>query len=335
MKKLSIIIPYHNEPEVRIALMFRSLNEQDGVDWNDIEIIVTNDHVSPKNMTDFFNSFDNIKDVIRYLECPVHVGPGPNRQFAIDNCFGEYVSFLDADDMLLDHESLNYMIESIRSGADVYISDEVVEIFNDTLGLFDRGLSPSKNMFVHGKIIKKRFLIDNKIRFNSKVVVFEDTLFMTLVKSHSNFTTEVIDPFYVYRFNNNSISRQLGRTKLTEKEIHHWIVLSPRTIESLQSLPNIEKTTIIKFYFNWLLDRYDNYANYSNSVGESELINQIGYLVKQVDPTLKLALTINTDTKNDIPYQDWLKSMVKKCDVEKTKLKYGFEDLCIHPYIVD
>ena len=65
MKKLSIIIPYHNEDEEKITPMFSSLDAQFNVDWDRVEILFSNDHNSPKNMNDFFKMFPKVNQVNR------------------------------------------------------------------------------------------------------------------------------------------------------------------------------------------------------------------------------------------------------------------------------
>ena len=47
-KKMSIIIPYHNEDINLLIPLFSSINTQIGINFDDIEIVMTNNCEEPK-----------------------------------------------------------------------------------------------------------------------------------------------------------------------------------------------------------------------------------------------------------------------------------------------
>ena len=66
--KLSIIVPYHNEDDSIIFPLFNSLNNQIDINFDDIEIIVSNDceiPASPKSLFD--GTFPNIQNRVKYI----------------------------------------------------------------------------------------------------------------------------------------------------------------------------------------------------------------------------------------------------------------------------
>lgn len=80
-KILSILIPYHNENENLFRPLLSSLNDQIGIDFNDIEIIISNNvekHLI-KDLEYLFMEYSNIYPQIKYIECPYKSSMGPNR----------------------------------------------------------------------------------------------------------------------------------------------------------------------------------------------------------------------------------------------------------------
>lgn len=331
MKKLSIIIPYHNEDEEKITPMFSSLDAQFNVDWSSVEILISNDHNSPKNMTDFFKLFPKVNQVLRYLQCPVHIGPGPNRQYAIDNSSGEYIMFLDADDELTRGDALNSILNSVDSN-DVYLSKILLE--TPESGGKELVISEANHRFLHGKIIKREFLEHNSIKFNHKLRIFEDSYYCALLYLHNPSLNETIPLFYRYKFNQDSVSRfNLNGGTLTYCA-KDWLLSTICVIESLQDSINVDKYEPIKFYLGYISNRYAEYKTYT---GEAKDIadDQIKYIVSSIDPTLKLALSMDIAPTGDTPYKEWLKNIVKNVDRKAIEKKYGFSPTTIKPYTMD
>ena len=99
--KLSIIVPYHNEDDSIIFPLFNSLNNQIDINFDDIEIIVSNNceiPVPPKSLFD--GTFPNIQNRIKYIISPIKNISGASRQFGVDKSKGKYLMFCDDDDFL-------------------------------------------------------------------------------------------------------------------------------------------------------------------------------------------------------------------------------------------
>jgi hypothetical protein len=63
--------------------------------------------------------------------------------------------------------------------------------------------------FVHGKVYRKQYLIDNNIRFNDSLTIHEDSYFVTLAQkcTDSSRIKYCPTPFYLWRWRNNSVCR--------------------------------------------------------------------------------------------------------------------------------
>lgn len=334
MKKLSIIIPYHNETETRISPMFRSMEEQKDIDWETIEIVVSNDHKEPKDMQKFFEQFPNICPHIKYLICPIHFGPGPNRQYAIDHCDGEYIAMWDSDDSLMDDISMKSILKSLSTNSDIYISKELVDEVDFETNRAATMLAPANNEFLHSKIYKKDYLIRNNIRFHNELYIFEDILFNLLIKILNNAAVEEINPYYHYIFNQNSISRDsIGNIKPAAKE--SWVKIIPYAIEHIQNSSNFGKMVPIELYLKCLLNRYEEYDSNVAMVGKETVKEQVGALVSLVDPTMKIARSIKVADVGDTPFTEWLKTMVNGTDINEIKKKYNMSSIKIRSYVLD
>lgn len=104
--KLSVIIPTFN----RTKLLFRSVNSILNQKIDNIEIIIVDDYT--KDQT------DEIKKIFKHLSCVKVVKswahkPSGARNIGVKNASGEYISFLDDDDMYLSGR-LNNMLTYIK-----------------------------------------------------------------------------------------------------------------------------------------------------------------------------------------------------------------------------
>ncbi len=99
MKKLSVIITHYREDETTCLACLNTLDMQVDCNWDDYEIIVVNDCSDRELPDSFFEQFKNLK--VQRLRTPVNGGPGVARQLGIDRSTGEYIFFIDIDDILV------------------------------------------------------------------------------------------------------------------------------------------------------------------------------------------------------------------------------------------
>lgn len=97
MPFLSIITPLHNKGAY-IAETIESVAGQSFVDW---EMIVVENHSSDGG-PEIVQEFAKGDSRIRYFEAPPEIrGPGSARNYGLERASGEWVLFLDADDLVL------------------------------------------------------------------------------------------------------------------------------------------------------------------------------------------------------------------------------------------
>ena len=117
--KLSIIVPVYNV-EKYIRLCMESIFKQ-GLDENDYEVIIVNDGTPDKSMemiTDIIVAHQNIHVINQENQ-----GLSVARNNGIAAAKGEYIQFLDSDDLLIDN-SLPYLLDKATSlKADLVVAD--------------------------------------------------------------------------------------------------------------------------------------------------------------------------------------------------------------------
>ena len=211
---LSVVIPQYKEDDHAVRRLLNSIDYQLNVDWNEVEVIVVNDHSDTLLSDKMLNSFENIKP--KYLKLEKNVGPGLARQAGLDAAQGEYVTFCDADDMYQNFGVFSLYIEEIKNKQPDIIQTQWIEEIRANVQDKD-GSTASKLVYIthdfestwmHGKVFKKQFLTDNNIRFSEKLLYHEDSYFLS---NAFEMTTKVVkDPVvtYVWTFDESSITRR-------------------------------------------------------------------------------------------------------------------------------
>ena len=95
--KLQLLIPQYSETEDIVKNMLDSIEIQQGVDFNEFEVLIGNDGSDTKLSAEFLNQYSYS---LKYFEFE-HTSPAGTRQRLFDKAIADYVMFCDADDMFL------------------------------------------------------------------------------------------------------------------------------------------------------------------------------------------------------------------------------------------
>ena len=95
MKKLDILVPQYKEDETVISKLLDSIALQQGINFDDIGVIIVNDGTDVILSDDFLKKY---KFDIKYIKAE-HKGISETRNRALDESEAEYVMFCDDDDM--------------------------------------------------------------------------------------------------------------------------------------------------------------------------------------------------------------------------------------------
>ena len=202
---IDIIIPAYNAHKT-IEQTLCSIAYQNISDKFNVYIVNDSSNKDYSKIVKFFEKFIKIKE----LKLKKNSGPGLARQFGIDNSNGDYIIFMDSDDCFSDCFSASFLYNAIKDGDyDVVISSIVEET---DYGFF---LHNNSKVWLHGKIYKRKYLIDNDIHFNNSRYD-EDNAFNQLIFL-GNPKEKVIDTkTYIRRNNPTSLTKKYDSKDLKD-----------------------------------------------------------------------------------------------------------------------
>lgn len=203
--KLQILIPQYKETDAIVKPLLDSIALQQNVDFNEIGVIIANDgsevHLSDEMLESYpFN--------VEYILAP-HGGVSATRNICLDHATADYVMFCDADDMFFSMCGLWMIFREIDTpgGFDSLVSTFVEETrIPDTneIVYINREMDST---FVHGKVHRRQYLLDNNIRWNPNLTIHEDSFFNIQCQSLSQNVKYSPTPFYLWRWRDDSVCR--------------------------------------------------------------------------------------------------------------------------------
>lgn len=216
-KTLQILIPQYEEKDEVLKPLLDSIALQQSVDFNEIGVIICNDGTDVHLSEDFLNSYPY--DIEYHLE--PHRGVSGTRQACFDYSTAEYVMFCDADDMFYNMCGLWILFREIKDNGGF---DSLVSAFTEETripskvnpdGTFDDTSEKvtvyvNRDMdstFVHGKVHRRQYLIDKKIKWNEKLTIHEDSYFNILCQNLSENVKYCQTPFYLWKWRDESVCR--------------------------------------------------------------------------------------------------------------------------------
>jgi glycosyltransferase involved in cell wall biosynthesis len=205
MKKLNILIPQYNESENDISTLLNSIAIQQNIDFKEIGVIICNDG-SDIILSDAFLKaypFD-----IQYFKEP-HKGVSATRNFLLDKSDAEYVMFCDADDMFYNACGLWILFREFNNEEFDTLISIFIEESKDQNGNVIYINHDMDSTFVHGKVHRKQYLIDNNIRFKDSLTIHEDSYF-TLLTQNCTEPSKIKycpTPFYLWKWRDESVCR--------------------------------------------------------------------------------------------------------------------------------
>lgn len=228
---IDIIIPIYNSGNT-LEKTLMSLKLQTLIDKINIYLIDDN---SIENYDELLNKYKDMN--INYLKLDKNVGPGQARQKGLEISNGEYILFIDSDDLFYDSDSIKNLYEEIIKGYDyvigiTYEEKRQIEIYNSS--------------DLHGKIYRRKFLEDNSISFN-KTRIHEDNYFNNLVLLCNPKEYELLEKVYIYVDNKDSITNTSMSNEFKNYEI---MISNIKELLEEAKKRNCDKEKIIAFILN-------------------------------------------------------------------------------------
>jgi len=262
--KVSVIIPVYNG-ERFLSEAIESVINQTYPNW---EIIAINDGSTDRSMEILKHYKSKLSSLIHVIN-QENLGPSVARNSGIKKAKGEYIAFLDYDDLWLS-EKLEKQVKFLESNneisliyCDCYIIDNNSNIEKDTYS--------EKTKFIKGKIFKK--LLSNNFIPTSTVLlrkkVLDDVGLFNLeykISQDYDLWLRISDKYLIdflkqplakYRFHSESISKDV---KLMTNEdfqiLKYWLNKKP---ELKMELKDQIKSKIAHLYYQTVLYYYHNH----------------------------------------------------------------------------
>lgn len=202
--KLQILVPQYEETDEIIKPLLDSIAIQQSIDFSDIGVIIVNDGSDVHLSSDFLLSYPFLIDY--YIND--HLGVSATRQTALDYATADYVMFCDADDMFCNVCGLYIIFREINLG----VFDSMTSIFvEETRNPITKEVMylnrEMDSTFVHGKVHRRRYLIEKGIKWNPDLTIHEDSFFNIQCANLSQNVKYCPYPFYLWKWRDDSVCR--------------------------------------------------------------------------------------------------------------------------------
>lgn len=261
MSLISIIVPTYNS-ENKIQKCINSILNQS---FKNYELIIIND-----------GSTDNTEQICRELSFKdkriklynkENGGVSSARNYGLERCIGDYVTFIDSDDEI----TTNY-IETLINYKNY---DLVITSFMNKFSEFHlkecqyeyKELSENLNLIINhpfllycvcGKLFKGSIIKQNNILFDKNLKLYEDTIFTLNYFLHCNNIKILSYKGYLY----NGEWGGINKYTLTLDEVNYRCKIEQRILCDLEErFKNTINTSSRCYCVNYIKDLYDNYTD--------------------------------------------------------------------------
>ena len=201
--KLQILVPQYKETDKELKPLFDSIALQQNVDFNEIGVIICNDGSKTFLTKEFLKSYPF---KIEYHK-EKHKGVSATRNACLNYATADYVMFCDADDMFYNMCGLWILFREMKVGFDSLVSVFIEETRRPDTKETEYVNHEMDSTFVHGKVHRRKYLIDKKIKWNNKLTIHEDSYFNILCQNLSENVKYCQTPFYLWKWRDASVCR--------------------------------------------------------------------------------------------------------------------------------
>ncbi len=246
---VSVLMPVYNGLET-LPKAIHSLQLQTYTNW---KLIVVNDG-STDGTKEYLDVLTESESKLKVIHLEKNCGRGNARNLCLENAEGEFVAFLDSDDMYFPtklEKQVNYLVENptiCLVGCGVGILEEGNEIN------FVRGNKYANRIFSHKKNENLQFMAPTvmfrfsggQIKFNARLDIMEDVDFFNRFLEGKKYS---ILPDYLYYY---SEIGKVSKKKLLKYSLHtikYYLIFSKDDIKLIFNVFNSLFQLIYKFVY--------------------------------------------------------------------------------------
>ena len=253
-KRLQFLVPQYKETEEVISFLLDSIECQVDINKNDIGVIICSDGGNYILDRKFLNKYSYDID---YVVC-THRGVSGARNSAFLLSDADYVMYCDSDDGFCNTFALKIIFQNIdiseKEGkpfdlmSTKFYSERQAE--GDTP--WSLSICDHNNVYIHSRVYRRKFLVDNNLYFNEKIWANEDSFFNISTTFFSKNTKALNIPIYCWRGNPQSVTHD---PKFIIKTLHQLIYSNDSVVETMLIL-NKDKKDIAKSVFDVICKVY-------------------------------------------------------------------------------
>ena len=230
MAKLTLVVAHYHESIDVCRFLLTSLDIQHGIDKSDFKVLFLNDGeegaISREQIGEYSYEIE-----VRTLP---HGGISAVRNYGIENADTDYIMFCDCDDGFIHNYGMHLILSAIEEKFDIFNSAFIEEAPVDGGGwkIYRRD---KNQVFIHGKVYRRQFLLDSNLRFSTELHFCEDTLFNRIAFLKAEKIKYVETPIYLWAWNDKSTVR-FGREDICLRKYDQIILM--RTLACRQLKEN-------------------------------------------------------------------------------------------------
>ena len=200
-----MIVTHYKEAWSLGKKFFDMLALQRDIRFEDVGVILVNDGEENELPAECFEGYPC---EIHQLSIP-HGGVSAARNAGLDASEADWVMFCDFDDSLSSLFSLHLIFCAMQEEKCNLIRSTFTEETQDKDGVMHLVSHDDDAVFIHGKVMRREFLLKENIRFNPKLTIHEDGFFNVLAYTYGRETEQRIQtPIYLWAWNGNSVVRK-------------------------------------------------------------------------------------------------------------------------------
>ena len=205
--KLDLILTHYKSPFSLGKPFFDMLALQRNIDFDDVGVILINDGEESRLPDDLFKDYPYR---VRNITIP-HGGVSRARNAGIDASDADWVMVCDFDDQFCSTLGLQLLFSAIaEDNKDMYWSHFIEEVpYEGAMKILPHERDV---IFIHGKMFRRQWLVDNNIRFKDGLTLHEDVFFETIAQAvcPEDRIGEIKTNFYLWCHNPQSVGRSYG-----------------------------------------------------------------------------------------------------------------------------
>lgn len=213
MITISVIVPIYNVPQEYLKECIESILNQS---YRNIELLLINDNSTKFDVEEVCLKYVNNDARVKYFHNSVNLGPSATRNKGLKNATGDFISFIDSDDWILNNtyeicvEYIEkYKLDTVffdalyfenNSFSDIKRSLSVgLEFYENNLNLYENYITTSELNGPCFILYNRGYIINNQISFPEDIKIGEDVIFNSLYLQCIKHGKYLNEKLYVYR----------------------------------------------------------------------------------------------------------------------------------------